>query len=543
MGRGYPARRRGVQADRLRRISIPAPMGSINTISSGAAMPPGDCIFRYNLIPAEYGLRTRLGSREWVTGLGGPVRSLLAFTGSVKSGTRDRLFACTETGIWDVTDSSAAPTQLVVFGTQSADSGWGVSTVMVTAAGHFLLYCDEANGYHVYTESTDTWAKVALGAGAGQVSGCDPANFAFVTTWKNRVWFVERDTGRGWYLPANAIYGAATAFNFGARFKAGGDLRGLWSWTFDGGSGIDDQLVAVSGGGDVLVYQGTDPATLGAFQLRGVWFAGAVPAGRRLCTDFGGDLLLMSSLGILKLSTLVSGSTVSPDAGSYETHKIGNLFNQRQVANRNLRGWSMALHPQDATLIVTVPVAANQPTTQLAMSLWNKGWSEYRDLPMGAHAVPWSGSLYFGSEDGRVLVNDGYIDGVTLADPASYAPVQWSLLTGFQNLGDPRQKRVQLMRPTFLGEAGAPAYEIRARYHWDMGEIAAAPALAPANGIAAWDAAAWDQAVWAAGYSASQRVSGAAGMGPEVAFAIRGSAKARTVLVGVDVAYDVGGFL
>jgi hypothetical protein len=526
------------QRERVSRLHLPAPIGGLNTVSAGVDMPATDSILSYNLIGAEYGLRSRLGWREWCTGLDGEqVRSLLPFTGSTADGAANRLFACTTSGIWDVSASSAAPTKVLTFGTQNGDSGWGVSTVFVTAAGHFLCYCDEANGYHVYSESGGTWTVGGLSG--NPVTGVTPGNLAFVMPWKNRLWFVERDTAKGWYLDIGAVTGAATSFNFGQRFQRGGDLRGLWSWTREGGVGPDDYLVAVSGGGDVVVYAGTDPSQASTFALVNVWYLGAVPAGRRICSDLGGDLLVMSSTGIQSMSKLVAGG--SAFSSQYETAKVANLWNQLQSATSTLRGWAMRLHPLDACLMTLVPVAANQATQQLVMSLSTKGWHQYRDMPMGVCAEPWGGTLYFGTEDGRVCVNDGYVDGVALSNPDSYSPIAWSLLTKFGNLGDPRQKRVQLMRATVLSQAGAVPYEARARYSWNLSEIAALSAAA-GDQSSSWDSADWDDAIWGGAYQAQSRMFGGSGCGPEVAIALRGAASSRMTLTGIDVAFDTGGF-
>ena len=582
--------RQAGQGDRQKSVHLAAPIGGDNTIAAGVDMPVTDSVYCYNMIGAEYGLRTRLGWREWVTGLGEQVRSLLPYTGGTQDGSGSKLFACTESGIWDVSASTATPTRIVTFGIQNDVSGWGVSTVFVTLAGHFLCYCDEANGYYVYSESNGTWVHVAsaasaewvtgtvygagarvtsagvsyvtaaggtagatapTGSGTGiddggvlwdyspSVGGVDPANLAFVVAWKNRLWFVEKDTANGWYLPLSSIFGTATRFNFGNRFKAGGDLRGLWSWTYDGGSGIDDALVAVSGGGDVVIYRGTDPSSANTFALQGVWFVGAVPQGRRLCTDFGGDLLVMSSIGIMPVSKLVIGNVVY-DRSQYQTFKISNLFNQLQAATSTLKGWSMRLHPQDACLMVLVPVAVNQSSQQLVMSLTTKGWHRYRDLPMGLAAEPWGGTLYFGTEDGRVCVNDGYVDGILLADPNAFTPIQWAMLSSFQNMGSPNRKRVQTIRPRVLSQGGNVTFRARAQFDWDLTEMDPVTALA-AGGPGAWDTAVWDIAKWGGNYGTQQQTFGSVGIGSAVAIAIRGCSSSRMTLTGIDVSVDVGG--
>jgi hypothetical protein len=520
-------------------LDIPAPMGSINTVSSGAAMPPEDCVFRFNLIPAEYGLRVRLGSREWCTGLDGEVLEYLPFMGSTPG--NSKLFATTRTGIWDVTSSSAAPTQVLVFGTQDGTSGRGTSLVFSSAAGHFLCYWDESNGYYVYTENGATWT--AGGPAAATVTGVTPANLVGGIFWKRRLWMIERGTGKGWYLAPNAIGGAATEFNFGAQFQRGGALRGLYSWTGDGGAGIDDQLVAVSDGADVAIYAGTDPATVGAFGLRGVWSVGGIPQGRRICASLGGDLLVMSTTGLLPISQLVTTRAgLTPD--QYDTFRISNAWNKLMLSTANLRGWSMALHPLDATLIVIVPTADGQPSRQLAMSLTRRGaWSEYRDLGMGIAHTQYAGAYYYGTPDGKVMISDGNVDGVTLADPNSYADIHFAVLGAFSTLGTSNQKQIGFIEPTFMAEGSAPPCVVEARYDFDLSEIGTSPEAVAPVGVALWDSALWDEAVWAPDYSASRPTRGATGLGAYVAIALRGRSASRTILVGYRGTYTVGGFL
>jgi hypothetical protein len=197
--------RRQPQRAAVRSVTLPAPLGGMTTLAPGSAMPPLKSVLGQNVIPGQYGLQTRLGAREWVTGLDGAARSSLPFHGSDAS--KNRLFYTTATGIWDCSSSTDTPTQVLTFDASTGNAGYGVCHAAVNAAGaHFLLYCDEVNGYHVYTESTDTWAKIAQGAGATEIDGVDPARFAFVTGWGNRIWFVERDTAAAWYLDVNAIY-------------------------------------------------------------------------------------------------------------------------------------------------------------------------------------------------------------------------------------------------------------------------------------------------------------------------------------------------
>ena len=593
-----PARRRPIPPPTIQSVVIPAPIGGLNTINPGADMPPTDAILLFNMVAAEYGLRTRLGYREWCAGLTGStnneVRSVLPFTGSSKTGSASRLFAATNTGIWDVTASSQAPSQALAFATPDVTyAGYGNCCVFVNYNGnHFLLYCDEANGYHVYTETTGAWQAVpqaasnpwlqattyalndlvsnagasyrctqagtsdatALGpAGGGtgivdgtctwdyypSIGGADPTKFCQVNVWASRVWFVERDTGHAWYTGIGSLFGTVTKLVFGSRFKAGGDLRGLFNWTTDGGSGLTTSLVAISGGGDVVIYQGTDPAQAATFQLKGVWSlgGGGIPLGRRIATDFGGDLLLLSSIGVMQLSQLISGVSIS-DQTQYATKKIGNLFAKYAQAGRGLYGWQVRLHPSDNTLLINAP-QVDGSTQQFAMSLLTKGWSIYRDMPTSFCAEAFDGGFYLGTTDGRVLLNVDYQDGVTLADPNTSIPIQWEVLTAFQTLGSPRRKRVHMIRPHFLATGGGIGFAAAARFDYDFSELGiVASAGAGAN---AWDSATWDTAKFGDEYTPNQQARGGSGCGSAVAIILRGSATSKTMLVGIDVAFDVGG--
>jgi hypothetical protein len=588
--------------------TIPAPIGGINTVD-GSDMPALDCIYLFNMIASEHGLRSRLGYREQCTGLTGgadlEVRSTLAFTGSRANGSTDKLFGVTSTGIWDCTAEGALTAPLITFASAAEYAGYGSSHICTTPAGRFLLYCDEQNGLFVYSETTGLWSQVVVGTtqlwqasttyvignkvinggkeyvcdtdGVSAASGgptgtgtniadnttrwdyvdsapssvigpcladqnagftADPANFAHVTVWKNRVWFTEKNTSRAYYLGVNAIYGTATSFDFGSKMRAGGHLVGLYNWTYDGGNGLDTSLVGVSGAGDVVVYGGTDPSSASTFGNKGCWFVGAVPFGRRIATEYGGDLLIMSLLGVVPISKLVlSGKT--DDQSIYTTGKIANLFNQIASASRTLPGWALYIHPSDNALLVTHPSSSNNGNTdQLAMSFATRGWGRYRDLPILSACI-WAGDLYFGTADGRVCRSIDYVDNVLLSDPSSYSAVKWSLLTAYRDLGSGRQKQVKLIQPVILSGASSPVIQSTAKYDFDLVEPTA-PSGTPSGG---WDSGLWDSALWDGDYVANSDIVGAAGMGRDVAIAIRGSATSRTVLAKVRVTFEQGGLL
>ena len=580
-------------------VHLPAPTGGINASEPASAMPPTDCLSLYNFIPFQYGLRVRSGWREWcsnvgtdVAGLGfyddgspmmfhlaaplggavvggwpgisrDGVRTVIAFYGKFPSG--DRLFACTAYGIYDCTHSSAAPTLVYTYpiGTYTVIIPPNIDPVVVNPSGagvmsytsfvnqnsdHFIAACDGANGYLLYSEKTGAWTKILTGSGTDGVTigpltssggpAPDPSSFRHVMSWKNRLWFTVDGSSTGYYLPTGDYAGVVNPIYFGSRFRYGGALVGLYSWTGDGGIGVDDHLVAVSRGGDVVVYKGSDPAFAETFGIVGAWWIGQPPPGRNIASDFGGDLFILSRLGCVPMSNLVNGKSPA-DPNMYVTSKVSNLFNKLMTERGHLDGWSIKMHPSDNLLVVNIPATPDKVGEQLVMSLATKGWSELIGVPMMCMEA-WKGSLYFGTENSQVCVHDGYTDGAALDGTGAYA-IDCSILTAYSSMGNANKKRVHMIRPYFSTDGTPPGYQVQARYDFDLAQIGVVPTT-PTPPTSSWGTGKWGTAKWGKGTGTESRLKGTVGMGTSVAFVLRMTAKTNTTLVGFDAIADVGGY-
>lgn len=520
---------------RLQAVTIPAPVG-MNVIDNAGGLPPGDAISVQNMIRSSLGLRSRSGYREWVTGLGDDVRSLMGFRGSTSA--EDRLFACIQDGIYDCTSSTGTPGAAVYsWGTADANSGKCISAAFTKLDGtHALLVCDETNGYIHYNETGDVWTKPAAGAGAGEINGANPDDFCFVMVWKKRAWFVQKDSALAWYLPVDSITGTVNPIDFGVQFKRGGTLVGLWSWTQDAGEGMDDYLVAVSSAGDVVVYGGTDPASAVTFQIKGVWTLGAVPSGRRIATDYGGDLLILSSLGVIPMSRLPTGGGAL-DQDAYATRKISPVLGRELSDRADDYGWALKIHPEDKTLVIETPANGSDPREQWALSLNGFGWAQHTGLPMNC-LESWKGRLYFGTEDGRVCINDGDVDNNQLTGSTNATAIEWALLTGFADMGTPLRKRPSMARPNFLTDGTQPQYTLEARTDYDLSDVTSITYVSGSSG-SVWDTAVWDSSLWGSGVGTAGWWRGLAGIGSSVAIALKGASMSRTTLTSIEVTFTV----
>lgn len=528
------------QKSSLKAESMLAPINGVNASENMAAMGATNCIYTFNLMPKNFGSTVRAGYREWANGVTGAdgVRTMVTFLGLASNGAEDRLFACTSEGIFDVTiDGTTSPIQVVTWPVQDPFAGLVIFTQYTTAAGAFLLLTDGANGYYTFEGSTNTWTEETL-TGPG-----DARDLAFVTVWKNRVWFVEKNSGSAWYLPVGSFTGTATEFEFGNKFRYGGQLVGLWNWTLDGGNGIDDYLVVISEAGDLIVYQGTDPAQAAEFGEVGAWFIGAMPFGRRVASDFGGDLMVLSSYGLVSMNDLLKGSTIGGDE-RYMTTPIAPYIREVMSDSRELQGWEINADPEEGIVIIDTPTRAGKAPIQFVMNMGTKAWGFWRDVPLST-MVPWRGGFYFGSQDQNSIWKfSGSVDHARL-DPDVDGPattINWSMLSSYSSLGAPASnKLLQFMRPVFSSDA-EPAFEIVPRFDFDVREGSTNP-IATTGVAGRWDIDSWENAVWGGGDVSQDNPTGVSGMGRYVAYALKGSSSVRTTLVAVDVLYTEAGLL
>lgn len=517
-------------------VPIPAPQKGINAVDGLIAMSPEEAIFMNNMSPSQYGTRVRTGYREWVTAIAGDGnRTVIPYIGSQEDGSADRLFVASSAALYDVSTSGTAPAPLLAFASVSATSGFGIWTAYTTLAGHFALYCDEQNGYYRYPEG-GPWVRTT----GAEVTGVNPNNLVAVTIFKNKAWFVERNSASAWYLPTDAVIGVATEFNFGNKFKKGGTLQVLFVWTLDGGEGVDDYLVAVSSAGDVVIYKGNDPAVAASFVQHGVWFIGPPPVGRRIGGSFGGELYLLSSYGLLPLSSLMSGQLVQQDQ-TLLSRKITPLVNLEMVASRETRGWEVKLFSKDNALIISSPKRDAFPFTQFAQSTNNQGWSVWRDIPY-LNGEEWHGNFYVAAEDGNVYVLTGNLDAVSL-DESTSTEINWSVLQSFQDYDEPgRYHRGQYIRPVFIADK-SPNYIMEVRYDYNLSDVFGTAVPGGAASGSVWDVALWDVGVWGGDFVVVDQPQGAQGIGRAMAVGINGSSGAETILVRYDLMFDTGGML
>jgi hypothetical protein len=525
---------------------VPASVGGINGLDSLMAMPPQDCIYCNNLMPSEYGLRLRKGYREWASGIpGGSVNTIIAFEGQLEDASADRLWAVTPAGIFDVTlFNTTAPYVVepnIIFDDNTPEAGFGVSVEFTNdAQEHYLHYADSRNGLWQYEEGTGLWTRP-------NITGPVVENISFCMSWKARLWYIEENSSDAWYLDPDASNGAATKFTFGSKFIHGGELKALYNWTIDGGNGVDDMLVAISRGGDVLVYQGADPS-LATFGIVGTFFIGETPESRRIGVQYGGELYMLSTYGIISIRDLLQGSGLLHTEAT-PSAKISRFLREVVQENKDSLEWQLIIHPGDGFLQIISPFDQTANALQYGQNLLTRAWGRWHGVPVHC-AESWNGNYYFGTKEGSVFISDGVLDG-GLLDGTVGQPVPFNILTSFQAPGGDhtQYKRVGFIRPIGV-LAGTASLNVDAVYDYNVDYITDAPPALSATGGSLWgnaegdpEGAIWNENVFDYSLSASSSPMGGAGMGRVVAIGMAGSAATRLNVLGWDISYTTGGML
>lgn len=407
--------------------NLPAPTGGLNARDAYTDMDEHDAVALVNVFPEANYCAVRKGHAEWATGLGDPVRSLLTWNGS--NGI-DKLFAGAGTALWDVTGSGPAST--VVTGLTNVDYQW---TNLENSGGQYLLGVNGADKMKAYDGSS--WSEPAI-------TVADSANFANVIQYKERLWFSTVDSLDLYYLPLQAISGAATLFPLGAVCRRGGYVIGLGTYSNDSGDGPDDYLAIVTSNGEVVVYQGTDPSSANTWTLVGRFDVG-FPIGRRCCLRWNGDLAILTQDGVVSMRAAQQFSRESIQKASI-TGKIQTLFSQDAQSYKTNFGWMLCTFPKTRYLIVNVPAVEDMTQSQLVMNTITGSWCQFAGLSGGCWGVA-NDLLFFGGNDGTVWqADDGFLD--------NGGDIDWELQTAWQMPGGPSNKIFNMVRPTMLVGSG-----------------------------------------------------------------------------------------
>ena len=500
-------------------FSVPAPIGGINTQDSIYAMPATDALSLKNVVCEPSGCKIRYGRKLQSHNASSTMKTIFRHPYS------NKLYAISGTGLYDITSGVNIGSATPVVNNLNGDM-WHVVPFATSAGSYVVAVSEHSSDEPLVIDSSGTVTRLTRASVDGspstwEIGYVDPEKFNHVTIHQRRLWFVEENSGSGWYLAPASISGEAKEFNFGPLFGVdGGDLYAMGTWTSDQGAGPDDYFVALSEEGDMAVYAGTDPGSASTWSLSGVFSTGRI-ANRRCFVNVGGDLVLLTSEGLVPITDhLLTGQTPSATAQTFNigARKIKSWITDAVKRNPGGDGWDLEYFEQSNLLLVNCPalstvtvsnvaklesdlIGEDNETYQLVMNTITGGWSEWSKLG----ALGWckhQGLPHF--TDGVSVYSLGsqyYDDNQTSGGSTSELTV--TALPAFSDMNAPgQQKYVGLGKLTLLIRVTISlSLGLRTDYSFDTNTT---PAYTSGQQGSLWDSGQWGGAVWSGGQSTKQ---------------------------------------
>jgi hypothetical protein len=416
-----------------------------------------------------------------------------------------------------VTDFSAGET--VTGGTSGATAT--IVSVNAIDASTGVLHLRDVSGVFEDNEVLTSAAgeAVADGVAAPAIPGptfsgdLTSADMVFVWPYKNRLWFIEKDSLTAHYMEdVDAIGGSVAPFPFAGVLPMGGSLLFGQAWSLEAGAegGLSEQCIFVSTEGEVVVFQGDDPTSASTWRKVGVYRIGK-PLGRRAFFRGGGDLAIATSAGLVPLSKAISldVTSLTPATVSY---RIADAW-QDAVGQRGLSDWQCALWPEQKIAIVSPPDMIGSTDPILFVSNTDTGaWSRFTNW----HALcleVFEGQLYFGSPEGRV-----YIGNATGLD--DMAPFTGAVIPLFDDMGTPSSLKIGKMGRGVSRSTVPlrPLVTMKVDYNEVLSIV---PDAVPAAATNLWGTGVWGASVWGEASSAwiNQEWSSIGGAGYAISLA------------------------
>lgn len=457
-------------------LSMPAPVAGWNAKDPIAQMGPRDAVILDNFFPLTTEVSLRDGSRDHVTGITGTVETLMDYSTPTGANT---IFAAAGSAFYDVTTPGAVGAAVQ---TGLTNAQWRYVNFS-TAGGSFLYAVNGADDPRLWNGTT--WVSINA-VSVPAVTGVTTSTLTHINVYARRLWFVQNNTMKVWYLPVDSIGGAANSIDFASLFSRGGYLMAMGTWTIDSGSGMDDHAVFFTSEGQVAVYQGIDPSTATGFVLVGVYDIGE-PVTRNCFVKYGSDLLLICRDGVQPLSAALQSSRVSTKVSI--TDKIQQAMSDATGTYAASYGWQLQVFPEKNALILNVPVTGGQQ--QFVMNTLSGAWCRF---------LGWNASCFVQSQSRLYFGTNGKVCEAWTGASDSGVAITGNALASFQYHGGMTQKRYTMVRPIITTDSPSVGVLLRLNVDFDIQEPVGSPTFSPST-AATWDSSLWDVGIWSGGFS------------------------------------------
>jgi hypothetical protein len=529
-------------------VSYPAPTLGLVLAQNPANPTAGGAEVLENGIPTDRGIRVRGGQQraafagtstegEFSTAFssafsrveltGEAVVSLFAYNHP----TVPALFAATATKIYNVAGLAVETAVTPVVTGQT--SGY-YSTQQIGTGGDDYLYMVNGTNKPILWDGTD--ATPIDGSSTPAITGVTTSTLSAVWLYRNRLFFVQKNTLVAWYLPVDSVGGPANDVSLAGVFQRGGSLLFGATWSLDSGDGLDDKCVFVSTEGEIAIFTGSDPSDAASWQLEGRYDV-ARPLGVNAFMQAGGDLIIATADGMVPLSQIIQKDPAALSLSAV-TRTIEPLW--KATAAKSTQPVELVKWSERGLAVVTLPDLTDMLLVNLQTGAWAKvtGWQ-------ASCAATFLGRCYIGRMDGRVCaIDEGGTD-----DGQVYT---FRLCYPFEDGGDPsRIKAAKFIRLAMFTAADVNAKVSTAKdFNTDFPTAPAVGAIESPAGFLDWNTDDWNEANWFSdgvqnatrGLTVQHKFVSGMGytLAPQVQITSGQQAKPNIELIRVDFAFETG---
>lgn len=432
-----------------------------------------------------------------------------------------------------------------VRGTTSVATGIVVGSYIVDGAGYVLI--SDVTGFF---NAGETVTGLASGSATvslenytvfNGISGVNTSDLNYVWTYKNRLFFVLKNSMDYYYADLDAIGGELKRFPLGGVFPLGGSLMFGSSWSLDssGAGGLSAQCIFVTTEGEVAVFQGSNPSSASDWSLVGVYQIGK-PLGPNAWFRAGGDIIIATDIGLIPLSQAINRdvAALSPASVSYPIEQAWN----EAVDERRIDPWQCILWPEKQMVVVALPNVAGEIPEMLVANARTGAWCNFLNWD-GASLGLYQGRLFFGSEDGKVI--EAYQTGADQGLPYTgvYVPL-------FTEADTPANIKIPRMVTPVLLATQKPRPSVTMMFDYQVEDMDP-PSATPVSGDSVWGTAGWgsSSAIWGGGklknhYQEWQGVGGAGyAFSPALQLTSGSIAPLGAEIIRIDVTFETAGLI
>lgn len=373
--------------------SMPAPVRGLNYSDPIDQMEPNYALSLENVVPNGLNCAVRKG-HTFLNGLASSSSTIDTLCGMANAD-----------GTYQVLAAANPLNNLyrVTAGSMSSIGGPYTSAVFNTDTFGFRTFL--CNG-------VDDVQVVATGsAAASTFSGVTLANLINVSSYKERVYFVEKSTLKIWYGNSQAIGASAlSSYDFQFAMKHGGYLVSAGSFSNNYADSTQDLFYALSSEGELLFYVGSSPADVttpwGLVKRAKI----GRPLGYRAFVAVENDIWILTDQGIVPISALFSSepSTALETVGQ----KVNPFIAQYAALMPFSHLWAGSYFSKERKVYITVPLTSSS-TVLLVYNLVGQAWTMYTLYQdrLALKVMSVAGNVFYGGISGNVYTGEvGYYD-------------------------------------------------------------------------------------------------------------------------------------